>query len=450
MRKSETNRGGRWSAGLSVAVLLAAPITLVAQECEFEGSVGASTAAEAFRGITSETSRADSTRIYTEALASLQPELDGRDEHAISYLLATQAHLGLADFAAALQSIAEFDELAPPECGEHSHTMRFRGWVDLFNVGIDAYGAGDTDTALASFELASEFYPDLRSYNNAGLIYMEIGDHAKAIETYQVALAAADDDVDPGQLQSSIRGLGDALMMADRGGEALDAYESYLDRHPDDVVIQIRYALAAAAAGRDEEAAEIFSSVLSRDDLDPQQWVEVGVGLYNSGDYDKATTAFGKARAVNPYHKEAMENLVNASVEANRPGSVLALADTLVAWYPYDQANYQLLASALARADMEKRALEVIEDQEATDVVFHSVQMAAESGTSYVVRGSLEAKGISGVLSIPFEFLDAAGQVIATEILTTEAPASGQTESFQLSVDAGVQLAGFRYRKAGT
>jgi len=432
-----------------MAVALAGPGALAAQECELVGSVGANTAAEVLRGIT-ETSTPDELHtIYTEAMSTLKSELDGKKSHAFSYLLATQTHIGLGSFDDAKQDIETFDEMMP-DCGDYSSNMRFRAWVELFNAGIDAYSSGDNDTALADFAMASDFTPDLRSFNNAGLIYTEMGDNAKAAETYQDALDHATADADPAQLQTAIRGLGDALTVDHRPDEALAAYESYLEQYPDDVVIQIKFALAAADAGREDEAAAIFGEVLSRDDLDPQQWIEVGVGLYNSEDYEKAATAFGKARAANPYHKEAMENYVNASVQANRPGTVLALADTLVAWYPYDAANYQLLASALAKADMEDKAMEVIASQEAAKVVFDFVQMAPNSGTSYIVRGTLEAKGASGALSIPFEFLDAGGQVIATEVLTTEAPAAGETRRFQLSVDAGVPLAGFRYHKAGT
>ncbi|MFV1987292.1 MAG: tetratricopeptide repeat protein, partial [Gemmatimonadota bacterium] len=316
-------------------------------------------------------------------------------------------------------------------------------------AGIEQYSDGDLPAALESFGGANDFRPDLRSYNNLALIHTEQGDMAAAIATYEDGLANASDGADADQIRSAVRGLGDALVSEGRGAEAIEAYQTYLESYPEDVVVRISYALALSDADRGDEASEIFSSVLSRDDLSPQQWVEVGVGLYNSSDYEGSATAFGKARAANPFNKEAMENFVNASVQANRPGPVLALADTLVAWYPYDQTNYQLLASALAKADMDNRALEVIADQEAADVVFHFVQMAGGGGGVYVVRGSLETKGATGTLSIPFEFINANGDVVATETLSMPAPPSGSTENFELSVTSGVPIAGFRYGKSG-
>jgi len=433
---------------IAIAGLLATPFSSFGQDtCEFEGSVGAATAAEVLQEIDDTTAPEAASAAFLEALGSLEREYDA--DNPVVYLLATQANLGLARYEEALRLIDHFDELAP-ECGEHSHTMRYNGWVNLYNGGIESYGGGDTDAALEQFALANAFWPSFRSYNNAALLQTETGDTEGAIATYREALAADMADADPEQMRSAIRGLGDLLLAEDRVDEALQAYSDHLERNPDDVVIRIRYALAMGDAGRADEAGAIFGEVMSRDDLSPQQWVEVGVGLYNSKDYENASIAFGKARAGNPYNKEAMENYVNATVLAGRPGPVLALADTLVAWYPYDQANYQLLASALARADMNERAMEIINDQEAADVVFHFVQMAPMGTGGYVVRGSLEAKGASGMLQIPFEFLDGTGQVVATETLSMPAPAAGQTESFELEVPSGSEIAGFRYRKSGS
>ena len=448
MDNVRSSRTGHLAAGVLFGIFLAVPAAVVAQEeCQFEGSVGANSAAEKLGGITEETPEAEARAAFQEALDAVRPELDG--DNAVAYLMATQALLGLEQLDEALELITTFDELAP-ECGEYSANMRMNGWVRHFNAGIDRYNAGDTEGALASFEGATAFRPDLRSTNNAALIYMEMGDTENAIATYRLGLENPGDEPDAAQLQSAIRGLGDALVAEGRTDEALAAYSEYLESYPDDVVVQINYALAAAESGMEAEASEIFSSVLSRDDLDPQQWVQVGVGLYNSSDYEGSATAFEKARAANPFNKEAMENYVNASVQANRPGPVLALADTLVSWYPYDQTNYQLLASALARASMDDRAMQVVSDQEAVDIIFHSVQMGGGGGGNYVIRGILETKGATGTLSIPFEFLSADGQVVATETLTMGAPAAGQTESFQFSVTSGVPIAGFRYGKNGS
>ena len=93
---------------------------------------------------------------------------------------AAQAQLGLGNLDEALTLITTFDELAP-ECGEYSQNMRMNGWVRRFNAGIDMYNSNDLQGALENFVGANAFRQDLRSVNNAALIYQEIvGDPPKA------------------------------------------------------------------------------------------------------------------------------------------------------------------------------------------------------------------------------------------------------------------------------
>lgn len=446
-----TDRAVIRSALLAVG-LMAAPVASVAQEqpeCEFEGSAGANTAIEALDQIDETSTPEGVMAAYQEAYDALESELD--DDNAVVLLLAAQAQIGLGNFMDARQLLDRYDEVAPgPACKQHSDAQRQSGWVQLYNRGVQAYGEGDHEAALEAFTMANDFHPDLRSFSNTALLYAEMGQTEQAIATYREALEADIENPDPEQLRDVIRGLGDLLVQEGRGGEALEAYASYLEQYPDDVVIQIRYA-GALADGDDTEAAEaIYADIMDRTNLGAQQWVEVGVGLYNARSYAEAAEAFANARQTNPYNKEAMENLVNASVLANQPGPVIALADTLVDWYPYDESNYQLLASALARSDQQERAMEIVNAAETTDLIFHSVQMAPTSTGDYVIRGSLESRGEGGPVTIPFELLDQQGQVVGTETLSTTAPPSGERESFRIEVSSDVPLAGFRYKKTSS
>ena len=428
--------------------LLVSPFSLLAQdECEFEGSGPASEAQEAFQKITAESTEEEKFAANTEAIEALSSQLGGDDP--ITLLFAAQALIGLGDYDEARRHLDHYDEVAPPECEQYGQDQRYGAWVRLYNTAVSAYSSGQNDEALETFLLANEFQLNLISINNAALLQIEMGDNLAAIETYETALAADIPDADPDQLRDVIRGLGDLLSEEGRSDEARTAYEEYLNNYPDDVVIGLSYAglLAEEDPG---ESENIYNQIMGRSDLSSAQWVEVGVGFYNVSNYGDAAIAFGNARTSNPYNKEGMENFVNASVQAGRPGPVMALADTLVKWYPYDASNYQLYASVLARADMDDRAMVVIDDGQTTDLVFHFVQMAASNDGVYVVQGSLEARNATGQVTIPFEFLDVTGRVVMTEVLSVEAPPSGQTETFRMEVRATVPLAGFRYKKIGT
>ncbi|MGH7540870.1 MAG: tetratricopeptide repeat protein [Gemmatimonadota bacterium] len=437
------------AAGLSLLPLAHATAQEeAAVECQLEGSAGAQTASERLTE-GREAPTPEAARVAYQAAYDAVKDQAGNDPTAM--FLAANAAIGLSNYEQADGLLDRFVQLKPV-CAQEATNARYNGWVTLYNEAIAAYQGGDLETALGRFQVANEFHPDLRAFNNTALLYVEMGDTENAIATYRAALQS-EAEADPEQSGQIINGLGDLLLSEDRAAEAVEAYATYLEAHPDDVSVRIRYALALTEAGQTAEAEQIFQDILGRPDLTAEQWVEVGVGLYNSNNYAGAADAFAKARTENPYNKEAMENYVNAAVQADRAAEVLPLADTLVAWYPYDAANYQLLASAHARAKDNRRAMEVLQLGESSEVVFELVQMgqSTSGGNEYVVRGRVAAKGAAAgtQLQIPFEFLGADGSVVATETLTLAAPAEGESERFELSVTSATPIAGFRYKKSG-
>ena len=432
--------GARTAAALALGVM---PSALFGQEeCEFDPSNSASAASEAMQDL-EEVTAADSLAAFTEAWEAIEEDLDS--DNAVVFLMGAQVQMGLDDFGRAAELLDRFDELADPECLVHGENQRYNGWVRLYNRGVNAYNGGDTEVAIASFVLANNLRPDMRTYSMAGTLQGQMGDVEGAIETYQTALAADMPETDAEMLRDAVGSLGDLLVAAGRAEEALAAYDAYLAENPDDVVIRIQYAGALADQGQTDEAAAIYSEILGRTDLSYDQWLQVGVGLYNAENYEDAATAFGNARQDNPYNKEAMENYVNASTQAGRPGPVVALADTLTTWYPYDQLAYQLHYSALGRADMNDQAMEVMSAEQDLPLSFTFAQMASGGGGRYVVQVNFTARSASGTIQIPFEFLDASGQVVTTHTQTFDA-GSG---NFVFEVMSGVPLAGFRYGTIG-
>ena len=429
----------------AAAGLMALPLALSAQEteeCEFEASPAASTASELMQGLELAT-KEDSTTAYTAALLALQSEIDG--DNMVVFLLGTQLHVSLENYEEGMDLLDRFDALATTEaCAEHGRNQRHNAWVRLYNKGVAEYGAGETAAALEAFMLANRFQPDVRTYSVAGTLQEQTGDAEGAIATYREALAADISGAEPGELGDMVGRLGNLLLAAGQGEEAAETLDSYLASNPDNVVVRIQYAGLLAGMGRADEAQAIYTAVLELDDLAYQQWLQVGVGLFNSGSFDAAATAFGKSREGNPYNKEAMENFANATMQAGRPDEVTALADTLVTWYPYDALATQLLARALALAGDNDGAMEAFEQGEQRELVFAGVQMAADQNGQYIVRGSFTAASAEGDLAIPFEFLDIWGEVVLTETLMTTADAG----NFVLTVQSDVPLAGFRYQKA--
>ena len=140
-----------------------------------------------------------------------------------------------------------------------------------------------------------------------------------------------------------------------------------------------------------------------------------------------------------------MENYVNASIQSTRPGPVIALADTLTQWYPYDALAHQLRYQSLGRADMNEQAMEAMGVEQELPLSVTFAQMAAAANGRYIVQLAFTNRTASGTLQITFEFIDAGGQVVTEQTHTFEADSGG----FTFEIQSDVPLAGFRYGTIG-
>ncbi|MFQ5689563.1 MAG: tetratricopeptide repeat protein [Gemmatimonadota bacterium] len=448
LRTTKRRAGALLTRSGILLLLLTLPGLATAQEkeCKLSASSAASTAADALESARTETDSEKVAAEYHKAFDAVNKVVESGTKDPTPYILAAQAAVGLGEYEKATDLLNRFVELAP-ECKEHADNTRYNAWVVLYNAGIGLYQTGDSDGALAKFETANDIWPDARSINNAALLYREKGDTAKAMDLYREVMTL-EGNLD--QVRNATASLADLLNAEGRSDEAIQTYQTYVEAHPDDVVARIQYALVLSDAGQAKVAEGIFTEVLQRDDLSFEQWVQVGVGLFRNSNYKAAAEAFSKARADNPFNKEAMENLVNARIQAGQAGDAVALGDTLVQWYPYDAGNYQLLANALARTNQNARALKLMEQVDEAPISFDAIQMGAAGGDDYMVRGVVSARksGAGKALTIPFEFLGTGGQVVASKELDLQAPADNESTTFQLMVTSAEPILGFRYGKA--
>lgn len=382
---------------------------------------------------------------YQEALKRLERKIDEKDGAAL--LLAAQAAAGLADYVQADRYLDDF-VLVAPACAQPANNVRYNAWAQLYNDAVGAYQEGDRDRALELFDLANVMVEDARSLNNAAFLYREKGETETAIDLYRRAAVTQGPEA---QVRNAARSLAEILSTEDRGAEAIELFGDYLAAHPDDALMKVEYAVQLAGAGREAEATPLLDEVLGGPDLPASEWNMVGVTLYNAQHYGRAATAFGKAYEANPYDKNALENLVTSLVENDKQEEALPLAETLVERYPYDEANYQLLANALANTNNGKKALQVLQQSEYLTLRFESLQLESLGDGQYIVSGVVRPREASAgtTVTIPFELLGAGGEVVASRDATLELPAADEAKSFELTVAAPEGVVGFRYRKAG-
>lgn len=436
------------SIGIVLALLLA-PATLLGQEqqeCQLQGAPELSLA-QTFLQQAQDTTISEAQRRTAAEKAwseALQEQIESDTDNATFYYFGALAQVQLDDYAKTDSLLTVFLEKAPEGCAQRAEQIRFQAWANLYNKAIQAYNAGNQDEALKSFEQANSIYDDARSLVNAASLHQQQGNQSRAMELYSRALEVGGE---PAQMRTAIDNLARTRMQEGDTAAAIQQYEQFLDQNPDDVSVQARYAQALAQTGRSDSAQAIFSSLVERSGLSFEEWTQIGVGLYQANSYDEAIQAFTNAREQRPLNKETMENLLSAYSQAEQWEDIPSLADTVISWYPYDAQNYRPAVRAYDNLKQSKRAQELLNQIQGLPIQFQRLGMSGSDG-SYTVQGQFQTTSESAAgqeITIPFEFLDSQGNVVTTQEFTTTIPAQGETGTVQFSVEAGGDVATFRY-----
>ncbi|HSM08393.1 MAG TPA: tetratricopeptide repeat protein [Gemmatimonadota bacterium] len=431
------------TAGLMALLML--PTGAYAQDgdCVDEGNRNTRSAEVEFSLAASRTDTRPQEERYKRALEKLEENWSMEEVPARSYLLAANAYLELRDLVGADSMLTTLVEIAP-QCEDQAQRMRFNSWVDHFNAGIEALRQGDTPAALERFETANVINRDARSLAYAGQLYQQGGDQAKAIELYQMALDAGGEDQ---IVRTASINLATLKQQAGDVEGALEIYEDYSSANPDDVLGRLNFAIALMNAEREDEAQEIFSELMNRDDLTFNQWSQVGIGLYRAQNFARAAEAFERAYELNPHNKETLENLANSHYQAERYEQLLPLAEQLVERYPLERVPYNLVANSHRELGDSDRALELLERRDALPVEVLRSQITPMNGNVYSIDGEVMARAAEAgtTLSIPVTLVDEDGADVMTETLDITVPAEGEVAAFSLQVETDAPIAGFRY-----
>jgi tetratricopeptide (TPR) repeat protein len=432
-------------AAAGLAALLVLPAVAHAQDgdCVDQGNRNTRSAEVEFSLAASRTDTRPQEERYQRALEKLEENWSLPEVPERSYLLAANAYLQLRDLVGADSMLTTLVEVAP-QCEEQAQRMRFNAWVDQFNAGIEALRQGDSPTALERFETANMINRDARSLAYAGQIHQQNGDEPRATELYEMALEAGGEDEIVRTASINLASL------KQRAGDiegALEIYEDYSSRNPDDVLGRLNFAIALMDAEREDEAQAIFSDLMNRDDLTFNQWSQVGIGLYRAQNFARAAEAFERAYEMNPHNKETLENLANAHYQAERYAELLPLAEELVERYPLERVPYNLVANSHRELGDPEAALALLERRDALPVEILRSQLTPMDGNVYSIDGEAMARTAEAgaTLSIPVTLVDENGSDVMTESLELTVPAEGETAAFSLQLETDAPIAGFRY-----
>jgi tetratricopeptide (TPR) repeat protein len=225
----------------------------------------------------------DAYRVLSQAVASEGQEKNPAAWYYLARYYAMESDLGGADtaFAHALALV--------PKCKDDIELWRRSLWVPAFNSGVQAWQAGNTDSAIASFRRANQIYTaEPMGFTYIATLLSGTGQPDSAAKYFKLAARYAESAklaaiqarpksgsdsqfvADTTRLTKEKR---DAMFnvarvyhAADRLDEAAAAYREYLGAYGGDVQAMAGLAATHSRAGRKDSATALFTQVIERAD----------------------------------------------------------------------------------------------------------------------------------------------------------------------------------------
>ena len=265
----------RQAVGLIVSLLAAAPLGRAAgqgqviQKCEIRpghqlvnsGALYLKSASDTKFEDQRQKDLKDAYRVLTQAVTTGGQEKNPAAWYYLARYYEFQNDLGGAD-----STFAKAQELAP-KCKDEIELRRRGLWVPVFNSGIQAWQAGNTDSAIASFRRANAIYTG----EPAGFIYIATllsgaGQPDSAVKYFKLAVRYADDPKFAKEKRGAMLDLARVYHGAGRLDDAVAAYKEYLAAHPNDVQAMAGLAAAYSRQDKKDEAMTMFAQVVEHAD----------------------------------------------------------------------------------------------------------------------------------------------------------------------------------------
>jgi tetratricopeptide (TPR) repeat protein len=404
---------------------------------------------------------------YRLALDSADAAIRLDPNNPLGHRLAGEALLGLNRPVEAAAALDRAEELRPVYQLE-TEGIRERGWIDQYQIAQPLLQSGDYLRAAEVLEGANALYrrrPEIMVV--LGQIYAQENQPDRAIFHLQRAdslIRARLPEVDSAmaaewraqQAQIPVT-IAQAYISAQRFDEASATLARLAAANPDNPMYARSLANVYAQSQKPDSAVVVYSRLLARDDLSPDDLYQIGIGLYTIERYAEAARAFGRAARAAPKDRDAFEMWARTlQLEQTRAGatpSAAQLAELTTAaegWLaldPNSRVGMLILAQTTNKARDEARTNELVRKMDALPVGVTDLQLRRlpEGGAS--LSGAIENYGASPgtPVTLIFTFFDQAGNAVGTEAarVTTSARDAKSTFSVRFGSDRSVD--GYTY-----
>lgn len=394
------------------------------------------------------------------------------------------------DVALAIDSALSAVEAAMPECAAKTDTVRRQVWTGQINAASRLLNDNVLDSAEVYLTRANKLMPK-SAYNTyfTAVLAQKKGEPAADLyyHAYETATAEAATDSNVATIRrqslynAGVLSLEEATALdesarAPKMKAAAERFEAFLKEYPDAPQtsnVQGALARALAASGDTAAASGLFSRMLNNPgEYTPLQLFEAGVAAVRADRNEDAIKLMEAGLERNPYYRDAVFNLATLYHGAKEYDKILPLAKRLLELDPNNPDNYRIYAGAMQgpaeslkaqaeklQGDRSKRAefeevrkrlvaandsvLKYVE-LSTTSPVRVTVQQMQAAGATTTLMGTIENRSDAAkTFDLKFDFLDAQGNVVATESTTVQTDAKGE-KTFRIET-AGEGIVAWRY-----
>ena len=339
------------------------------------------------------------TPFFQQALEQARQGIATAADNPLHYFLAGQAYAGLGDLAGADSSFDRAVQICP-EFASEVDPARLEAFARTFQSGLEAYNAGDTARAIASWESAGQFYDKLPDpYYNLAVVYGQRGDLQRAVQNYTRALQVME--------------------------------------------------TAPADSSTADTRANIMTGLLS-----------AGAQLFQQNQFGPSGEVFATIARIDPNNRDAWYNHALALYKLEQWQALIPVATRLVQIDPLNYNGQIILFNAYkgvseaakARNDAatertnRERALSTLQTADALPVHVDAVQITNQEGGAKVSGSVTGAAARAGTpVQLEFTLFGPAGR-LGTGTVTVSAPAKDQKTTFELTVPGATAVTSYSYR----
>ncbi len=436
----------------------------------------------------------DANRVLLQALTS-----GGQEKNPAAWYYLGRYYLMVDDLVGADSAFTKALALAP-KCKDDIALYRRQAWVPLFNAGVQAWQAGNLDSAIASFRRANQIYGD----EPMGFVYLanlfvSTTQIDSAAKYFRLAVPAAADPKYAKDRRDALFNVARVYHSAQRYGEAEAAYTEYVAAYPGDVQAMASLAALYLRAGKRDSALALYAQIPDHaDSADAGELFAAAQSVLNAvpeapdsvaiakecraavrkktpavtprqiaakcepavadtlrrfhavadPQYRIASKLYEIGLSKNPYSRDALYNYAGISFLIGDTSKVLPLAQRLYALDPMNKNTIAKVVGAWQLLGKKDSVLYYLQIADTLPIeVTVSTFSATDKGATIEGLFTNARSKPSPPLTITFEFLDAKGNVVATQPQAVPALDPEANHAFTVKAE-GAGIAAWRYRRS--